>query len=103
MIYHKEQINSNHHIDNVKPDWLIELPFKEGEVFSANDVTCIFSIDEYLKPKTLKPVGVEYYEQVDHVILENERFGSYIPRYVYVFKGKPFNIEETKERLLNSK
>lgn len=99
MIVSKDKINSVHHISGITPDWFIELPFKEKETFEEHDVTCVFSIDEFLKPRVLKFVDIEYYTHVNNTILENARFNGKVPRYVYVFKGKPFNIEETRNRL----
>ena len=99
MIHSKEQINTDHHIEGTTPDWYIELPFKKDEIFEQTNVTCVFSVDEHLNPRVLVPIGIEYYERVDNKILEDTRFGGKVPRYVYVFKEKPFNIESTRSRL----
>jgi len=102
MIQTKEQINSNHHIEGLTPDWFIELPFKKDENFEQVNVTCVFSMDEHLNPRVLVPIGLDYYyEKVDNKILEDTRFDNKVPRYVYVFKEKPFNIEDTRHRLLH--
>lgn len=100
MIQVKEHINNTHHIEGIKPDWLIELPFRNGEIFEQTNVTCVFSIDEHLNPKVLIPIGIEYYEIVNNSILEEASFQGKVPRYVYVFKEKPFNIEDNRKRLL---
>lgn len=86
-------ISKEHSINSILPDYYIHLPLKENESFEEKDVTCFFST--FAAPFQLRCVDVKYFESINNKILSEQELGE----IVYVFKGKPFDIENEKKRL----
>ena len=84
--------------DKIYPKYIIRLPFSNDEEIEEQDVTCVYSILNI--QMTLKCVGIKYHEKIDNKILLRQEFGKYIPNFVYVFDGQPFDIEEKSRKLI---
>jgi len=95
---HKDNISTEHYINSIAPDYYIELPFRPEEKIEEKDVTCVFSI--ITEPLKLRCVGIDYFDMIDNDVLLDKRYGEYLPSHIYVFKGRPFDIEAERNRLI---
>ncbi|MFD0976823.1 hypothetical protein [Salinimicrobium gaetbulicola] len=82
----------------IYPKYIIKLPFGEGEKIEEENVTCVYSI--LTINMVLKCVGIKFHESIDNEKLMDQKFKNYVPDYVYVFKGTPFDIEEKVKKLI---
>lgn len=96
-----ENINSTHSINSILPNFYIKMPFEVNEVVDEKNVTCVFAVRVGpSNPHQLKCVGIDYFEKIDNNILLNQRYNDNIPEFVSVFKGKPFDIDIQRQRLI---
>jgi|SRR5690554_3635510 len=96
-----KNINFTHSINSILPNFYIKIPFEVNEIIDENNVTCVFAVRVGpSNPHQLKCVGIDYFEKIDNNILLKQRYNKYIPEFVSVFKGKPFDIEVERQRLI---
>ncbi|WCM42286.1 hypothetical protein MG290_01040 [Flavobacterium sp. CBA20B-1] len=103
MIFRKNEIPDNFHIEFIKPDIIVRFDLKKDEIINENDVTCVFLFHPKMQPGILNVMGIKFYETVNNTILEEYSVGGNKPYQVYIYKGKPFNIEFIKEKYINLK
>lgn len=101
MIYYTKDITKQHAIESVLPDIIIKLPLGDLEKFLEKNVTCIFYSYPYLNPGILHFLDIDFYEEINNEILNNVSFNTNYPNYVYIFKGKPFDIDFIRKKLSN--
>jgi len=79
-------------INNTMPDIVIKLPFIGNEIIEETNVTCYFI--QMIDVLVLKCFDIKFMDKVNNKILEDLNY-----EYVYLFHGKPFDIEKEKDRL----
>ena len=90
-------IDKIHSIKCKTPDFLIKLPLSENETFNYDNVTCFMVNEDKGRFEDYVCVGIEFYENFNNESIFNDRFNGYVLSCIYVYKGKPFEIEELKK------
>ena len=92
-----ENFDNIHSIKSKNPDFLIQLPLSENEIFSFDNVTCCMINEDNGRPGAYRCVGIEFYENFNNEYIFNDRFNGFVLTYIYVYKGCPFQIEDLKK------
>lgn len=103
MIYYKKDLPDGEYFELFIPDFIVKFELKDDETINENDVTCIYLFHPMMQPSTLKFMGIEFYQTIDNTVLEEYSVNGNKPNQVYIFKGKPFNIEFIQEKYSDKK
>lgn len=79
------------------PDYIISLPLRDSDSLPFDsDLTCAFGAIKFPLYK-LVPISIEHYSKVDSKFLNSYKIKDIYPNYIYVFKGKPKDLESIQE------
>lgn len=98
IVINIENISKEHYINNIKPDYLVSLPFVKDEQINETNVTCFFCVETL--PMKLKCIGIEFFDIVDNKLLETIKFSEIYPTHIYIFKNATFDLDKERERLI---
>lgn len=103
MIYYKKDLPDGEYIELIKPDFIVKFELKKDEIINENNVTCIYLFHPEMQPGSLNLMGIEFYETINNSILEEYTVNGNKPNQVYIYKGKPFDLEFIKEKYIDRK
>lgn len=92
-----ENIDRKFYVDNIKPDYLIELPLGD-ETIEYKNATCFFLIQKG-HPDNLKYISVDFFDSFTNDDFKNDKYKGFPISFILVFENKPFSIDDIKSRI----